>query len=283
MALSTASGAAVLNPAQIEASLVKPLETIAAIALCSTIVRTAGMSALRIPTTAATPTASFVAEGAEIPVTDADLDELILNPRKLAGLSVITSELAQSSTPQAADIVGRGLAKDIAKKLDMGAFGTLSAPAPPGLATLSGVKAVTAHVQGGKLTDFDWAAEAESLSALAGGNITHWIAAPDAALLVATTPLGGVGGQMPALQPDPTLPTRRQVLGRPLLVSPAVASRTIWGIDQSRSFLAIAEDVTLEADRSVYFTSDRIAIRAKLRVSYGWPEPATVIKITIPA
>ncbi|CAM4518731.1 phage major capsid protein [Nocardia ninae] len=283
MALSTVSGAAVLNPAQIEASLVKPLESIAAIALCSTIVRTAGMSALRIPTTAATPTASFVAEGAEIPVTDADLDELILNPRKLAGLSVITSELAQSSTPQAADIVGRGLAKDIAKKLDMGAFGSLPAPAPPGLATLSGVKAVAAHVQGGKLTDFDWAAEAESLSALAGGNITHWIAAPDAALLVATTPLGGVGGQMPALQPDPALPTRRQVLGRPLLVSPAVASRTIWGIDQSRSFLAIAEDVTLEADRSVYFTSDRIAIRAKLRVSYGWPEPATVVKINIPA
>ncbi|PXX59846.1 HK97 family phage major capsid protein [Nocardia tenerifensis] len=283
MALTTASGAAVLNPAQIEASLVKPLETMAAIALCSTIVRTAGMSALRIPTTAATPTASFVAEGAEIPVTDADLDELILNPRKLAGLSVITNELAQSSTPQAADIVGRGLAKDIAKKLDMGAFGTLPAPAPPGLATLSGVKAVTAHVQGGKLTDFDWAAEAESLSALAGGNITHWIAAPDAALLVATTPLGGVGGQMPALQPDPALPTRRQVLGRPLLVSAAVESRTIWGVDQSRSFLAIAEDVTLEADRSVFFTSDRIAIRAKLRVSYGWPEPATVIKISIPA
>ncbi|SUA75388.1 Predicted phage phi-C31 gp36 major capsid-like protein [Nocardia otitidiscaviarum] len=282
MPFTTVSGAAILNPAQIEASLVKPLESLAAIALCSTIVRTPGASALRIPVTAATPTASFVAEGAEIPVTDADLDELILTPQKLAGLSVITSELAQSSTPQAADIVGGGLAKDIAKKLDMGAFGSLPAPAPAGLAALSGVQAVTAHVSGGKLTDFDWAAEAESLSVLAGGDITHWVAAPDAALLVATTPLGGVGGLMPALQPDPTLPTRRQVLGRPLIVSPAVAPRTIWGIDNTRSFLAIAEEVTLETDRSVYFTSDRIAIRAKLRVSYGWPEPATVVKITIP-
>lgn len=283
MSLTTITGAPVLNSAQIEDSLVKPLESLAAIALCSTIVRTRGASALRIPITAATPTASFVNEGAEIPVTDADLDELILTPRKLAGLSVITSELAQTSTPQAADIVGGGLARDIAKKLDMGAFGNLPAPAPAGLAALSGVQAVTAHVSGGKLTDFDWAAEAESLSALAGGNITHWVAAPDAALLVATTPLGGTGGLMSALQPDPTLPTRRQVLGRPLIVSPAVASRTIWGIDNARSFLAIAEEVTLESDRSVYFTSDKIAIRAKLRVCYGWPEPATIVKITIPA
>ncbi|MGX1779524.1 phage major capsid protein [Nocardia brasiliensis] len=283
MALSTSTGAAVLNAAQVETSLVTPLVNIAAIALCSTTVRTSGASALRIPVTAKTPTASFVAEGAEIPVTDAMLNELVITPAKLAGLSVITNELAQTSTPQAADIVGNGLAKDIAKKLDMAAFGNQPAPAPAGLATLSGVSAVTARLQSGKLTDFDWAAEAESLSALAGGTITHWVAAPDAALLVATTPVGGTGGNMSAVQPDPTLPTRRQVLGRPLLVSTAVAPRTIWGIDQTRSFLAIAEDVTVESDRSVYFTSDRIAIRAKLRVSYGWPEPATIVKITIPA
>ena len=41
------------------------------------------------------PPASFVAEGAEIPATDGTLTEQTVTPKKLAALSVISSELAE--------------------------------------------------------------------------------------------------------------------------------------------------------------------------------------------
>jgi hypothetical protein len=44
----------------------------------------------RRPVVAADPSAAWVAEGAATPATDADLDEVIVTPSKVAGLTVIS-------------------------------------------------------------------------------------------------------------------------------------------------------------------------------------------------
>jgi len=67
---------------------------------------------------------------------------------------------------------------------------------------------------------------------------------------------------------DPTQPTRRVVLGVPIIPSAAVAEGDVWAIPQARVLVVLREDVTLDADRSAYFSSDRIGVRATLRVGF---------------
>jgi hypothetical protein len=42
----------------------------------------------------------------------------------------------------------------------------------------------------------------------------------------------------------------------------------------------IRNDASVVTDTSVYFTSDRVAVRATLRASFGFTYPAAVVKIT---
>ncbi len=67
---------------------------------------------------AADPTASWVAEGAGIVPCDPTLSELVVTPAKVAGLTIISRELADDSNPAAAQVVGQGLARDIARRVD---------------------------------------------------------------------------------------------------------------------------------------------------------------------
>ena len=83
--------------------------------LCSRVLRPTAAS-VRLPAVTADPTAAWVAEGAEIPISDLTTAEVDVVTRKVAGLSVVTSELAEDSSPEATAEVGRGLARDIARK-----------------------------------------------------------------------------------------------------------------------------------------------------------------------
>lgn len=63
-------------------------------------------------------------------------------------------------------------------------------------------------------------------------------------------------------------------------VSASVAANTLWALDSSRVWLVLREDTTVEADRSVYFTSDRVAVKATMRAAFGFVHPQAVVKVT---
>src|SRR3954468_6880718 len=130
MTLTTGTAGPLLTPEQVEDLLVLPVlaASVALNPLVSTVVRLTG-STYRIPKVTADPSAAWVAEGAEIPVSDLTTNELVVTPSKVAGLSVITSELAEDSSPEASTEVGAGLARDIARKVDAAFFrGVAAAP-----------------------------------------------------------------------------------------------------------------------------------------------------------
>lgn len=52
-------------------------------------------------------------------------------------------------------------------------------------------------------------------------------------------------------------------------------------LPKARIIVALREGATVEADRSVFFTSSRTAIKATIRVSWGFLDPAAVTKIGI--
>jgi hypothetical protein len=68
----------------------------------------------------------------------------------------------------------------------------------------------------------------------------------------------------------------------PLLTCPYVITtdNVVWGISMQYAYMIVREDVEVEADRSVFFTSDRIPLRAIVRLGFGFPHPPSLVKIS---
>ncbi|MGY1683916.1 phage major capsid protein [Geodermatophilus sp. SYSU D01176] len=259
-------------PEQVESLLIKPVlaASVALNPLCSRVLRPTAPS-VRLPAVTADPTAACVAEGAEIPVSDLATAEVDVVTKKVAGLSVVTSELAEDSSPEATAEVGRGLARDIARKVDAAFFGDGTAQGgeqPDGLAAP---------------TDLDAFAEAQMLAANVGAQLTAFVTSRATALVLANMK-EATGSGKPPLQPDPTQPTRsRMIFGVPLLNSPEAPVGTVWGLPADRLVTAVRHDAEVKADRSVFFTSDRVAVRATCRVGFGFPHTAALVRIRLTA
>jgi HK97 family phage major capsid protein len=118
-------------------------------------------------------------------------------------------------------------------------------------------------------------------SANNNGHITAWVTNPTTAMTLSKLKQGSALNS-PLLQPDPTQPGQRQILGVPLLVSPAVpvANNQVWGIPRQFCFFVIRYGTEVISDNSVFFTSHRVAIRAILRCGFGFPHPPSIVKIS---
>ena len=67
--------------------------------------------------------------------------------------------------------------------------------------------------------------------------------------------------------------------GVPLLTSPTIGNNIVWALPRSRIIVALRLGTTVETDSSAFFSSDRTAVRAIVRVSWGFTDPAAVAKI----
>ena len=111
--------------------------------------------------------------------------------------------------------------------------------------------------------------------------VTSFVAAPATVLALSTLKeYGTAGSNKPLLQSDPTAPVSRQISGIPLYSSPAVAADIVWAIPAQRVLFVVRQDATVVSDTSVMFTSDRVAIRCTMRVSYAFTQPMAITKIT---
>ena len=273
---TTTTNVNALLPDEYGPLVVQPALAQSVFAMAATTVTTSATE-YRIPIVSADPTASWVAEGAEITPSDPTLQELTVTPPKIAGLTIISRELADDSNPAAAQVVGDGLARDIARRIDQAVFAGLASPAPAGLSTLSGVQT---YVNAGAFGNLDFAAEAISKAETVGATVTAFVTSPATALALAKIKQS-TGSNQPVLGMDATAATSRQILGVPVYVSQYVAANTLWALDSSRVWLVVRDDATVEADRSVFFTSDRVAVKATMRAGFGFVHPQSVVKVTI--
>lgn len=277
MATNSTTHASIIAPAQIGDLIIRPLvnTSIAGQSLTELII---GTSSVNFPVVTADPAAGWVAEGAEISSSDSAVTQLTVTPKKLAGLSIISNELATDSSPAASQLVGDGLVRDMSRKLDTAFFAASTSNGPAGIAGVSGVGTVDA---GAAYTNVDAFTAAEYKAAEANGVISAWVTSPTVAQALSNLKESTTSTR-PLLQPDPTNPSVRQILGRPLLVSPycPTTDNVVWAIDSRFAMLVIRSDATVEADGSVFFTSDRTALRATMRVGFGFTNPASIVKIT---
>lgn len=274
MTMTRANGAVILTPAQVAELLVQPVGQESVAAQVATVVNT-GSADYRMPLVTADPLAEWVNEGDEITPSDMVLSEEVVTPKKVAGLTIITRELAEDSSPEAAQTVGDGLARDIARQVDAAFFATVANPkAPAGVGllptTAGNVQLVDA---GAAFADLDPFAEAQSLAENVGAALTSFVANPVDSLALQQLKVATGSNQT-------LLGGQRNINGVPLLTSPAVAAGTIWGIPKSRVVVVIREDATVERDKSAFFTSDRVAVKAIMRVGFGFNHNAAIVKIS---
>jgi HK97 family phage major capsid protein len=272
---TSAQHASIIRPEQVGPLVTQPVDRESIAVQVSTLVST-GAPDFRIPIVTDDVNAGWYAEAEEIGETSPATDELVVTPRKLAALTVISNELAQDSTPDAQAVVGQSIARDLARKLDTAFFGAAAGQAPPGLEDLTGHNTVDAGAGWSNLDPFAaamYAADGE------GRRLTAFVANSTDALTLST--LKDVDGSNRPLLGDPIEGTRRTILGVPLFVTPAVPPGTVWGIPRDVSMVVRRTDVNLVIDRSRYFERDSVGIRATMRVAFGWPHPAAVQRIVL--
>lgn len=278
MATYSAQAAPVLRPEDVDALIVAPVTETSVAARVST-TRTTSSPKLRIPVVSSDPQAQWVPEGGEITPSDPVLDETVVEPSKVAGLTVISREAADDTDPAASEIIGDGLTRDIATRIDEAYFGAMAAPAPSGLEALTGMTTYTTPTGVTAWVDLDPFIEAE----FAGPTpLTAYAAhSTDAKALAKLKTADGSNEYLLPL--DPNRPGQRTINGVPLYVSDFVTVGSVWGIAASRSRVVIREDVEVTSDRSVYYTSDRVAVRAIMRLAFGFPTPASFVKVSLSA
>ena len=277
MAMTTASGNASFLPTQVGDLVVRPALEQSVVGRVATVVHTQDSNTFRVPVLSADPTAAWVAEGAEITPSDATLAEVSSPYYKVAGLTIISREMAEDSSPEVAGLIGKRLAADISRKLDAAFVSNTTTNGPSGLASLTTSTSVEAA---SSFTTLDSFAAAVFTAEGQGANIDNWVTTPAEAQALSTLKEQS-GSTKPLLGADVTQPTGRQIYGRPLIATAAgVATKTAWGIPRDRVIVAVRSDATVELDKSVFFTSDRVAVKATMRVAILFPHPLAIVKIT---
>ena len=274
MPLYTNNAAGILTPEEVGSLVVQPVERASVAMQIATVVQT-DSGEFRIPIVTNDAIAAWTPEGSDITPSDAGVDEITVKPDKLAALSIISNELANDSSPAAKELVGASIGRDLARKVDAAFFADTTLNGPDGIESITYQTTTTTT-----LTNTDAFAEAISLAENEGATVTAFVA-NSATVLALSKVKREAGSNEPLLQPDPTLPTRRQILGVPLWSVPdtVVPDNVVWAIDGSRTFVILRQDVDLRVDESRYFESDRLGIRATMRVGFGFPHEAAVVCI----
>lgn len=274
---STVSG---LLPAQYGELIVQPVQQMSIAMIASTVVHISS-SEFRMPILTTDVGAAWVNEGEEIPPGLPTFDELTIVPAKVAALTPISTELAMDSNPAAQSIVGESIARNISKLIDRAWQQTLPLPAPRGLTQLADPYPTPSVVDAGTAwTGTDCFAAALSAAEIDGGTITAWIAHPSDVLKIAELKAGSALNS-PLFGMSATSAVDRTILGVKLWSNNQAVPGTIWGVCQARTYVIVRSDVNLAVSRDFYFSSDRIGVRATMRVGFGFPAPKSVVKISL--
>ncbi|CAN5676331.1 hypothetical protein BH10ACT9_BH10ACT9_28450 [soil metagenome] len=228
---------------------------------------------IRFPMLTADPAVGWYAENTQISLTDPTNSELVITPKKVAGLDQISNEAAADTNPAVAEQIGRALARSVAKKIDAAYFGNTVTNGPSGLLSLTGINVVDTGTV--TLTSLDPFHQAKSDALADGATLTHFILAPDVALALAkakqtsTSNMGlldNVGDGV-------------ALAGVPVLVSTDVAAGNAWGVDSSQIFVVQRTGTTVVKSADAAFDYDAVQVRATARVGFGFANPAGVVRL----
>lgn len=275
MALSPASSTSSANGSflgeHVERLIVAPVMEASIALQVARVVRPSGPATkLRVPIVTADPSASWVAELDEITPTAPTLNEAVSPFYKVAGLTRVSSELADDSPEDILGLVGSGLVRDIARRVDEAFFLTGQVSDFDAADSIYGAAATP--VDSGSYANLDCFVEATLEAENLGYTIDHWVTDPTTAETILK--IKDESGSNRALLDG------REILGTPLLVSPFVDPGVTWGIPRAAVLTSIAKNAEVVVSRDRYLEYDAIGIRAIMRIATVYPVAGAIIKIS---
>lgn len=275
MSVTKTTFAGQLKPAEINGIIVEPIVNDSVAAQVSTVITGATGSKLRIPLVVDENTSDnlFTAELAEIEIINPSVSQLELEYRKLAALSVVSSEVLEDSELQVLEMAGRSLTREVVRKVDTAAFGN-AAPANgfPGIQAWHGqmITSVTADGPNG-----DFVVDAGAEIRKAGGTPNVILTTPDV-LRVLQKAKVATGSNMPLYGTSAAAPVGETIHGIPVVTSPHVKADQLYVIDRDALVFAIHRDVKIDRDDSAGFTRDGTLLRLTTRIAFGAVQPGKI-------
>lgn len=226
---------------------------------------------IRVPYIKEDPTLGFVAEGAEIPLGDADLDEVTIHTQKLALLSKMSREASQYTTAEG--LVSSSMARAITTQADH--FFLTYATAPTGLINTPGLVAA-----GEVTTTLDTITDAITAIEANGGTASSIIMDPRSWGYLSKLKTGETSAQ--PLLGAPSASPGRVLFGLPVHTSAQMTPGTGLVVDDSNILTALGGIELAKSDQA-YFSSDSIAYRVTMRIGWTLIRPNRLAKFTIPS
>ncbi len=281
MAITLASADALVRPESVGPLLIEPLTKASFAMQVSTNVQTNSES-YRLPKLSEHPPVGWQQENVDWDLGDATFDEIDVKFFKAGGAVRLSTEICESSDPQAATIIGQSLASALARTIDKAFWGNTIALGPNGIESLTDVQHVDA---GSDWTDLDALVEGISKLQAIGATPTHFVTNASTALALSKLKkfTGDVGSNENLLQASPTTPTVMQVNGVPIVVVPddTIEPGVVWLSDQSRQYVVMKRNVTIDVSREVFWQADAVGVKVSARVGYGWPSEQSLCRIAI--
>lgn len=233
---------------------------------------------LRIPMLTDLPVAAVVPEGSEYPMSTAGFGEVVVIPPKIGVADDVTREFANDSDPAATTVFANSLAASLAIRVDRGFLGTEPVVGLPGLEQIP----ATVIDAGKNWLNLDALIDGMAAAEAAGTSIDSWIMNP--ADKTALRKIKVTAGSVQTLiSPDQQSANVTTVLGVPIYATPHCPAGTIYGVPRNRVHLVIREAAEVLTDSSLFFLSDRIAIKASVRIGWVVTDPKAVARIKITA
>jgi HK97 family phage major capsid protein len=258
-----------------------------------TIIPVNGAGSIKIPAVTSSVTVSTYAEAASITPSDPGFTTLTLDPRKLAGITIVDREAVEDSSPELLTIVQNSLLKDFGVALGSQlATGDGTGANLLGLLNIAGfTPGAATGTNGGSLSSntVGFGFLADTLAAYDAANLD-----PDKAawLMHARTwasvrKLTDLQGR-PLVSVDPSQGINRTLWGRPVYVDntlpinqtvgTSVDCSSIILFDPSQVVVAVSREVELVMSTDAYFATDQVGLRVTGRFDIGAPQPTAIVK-----
>ncbi|MGV0603373.1 phage major capsid protein [Mycolicibacterium sp. XJ1904] len=224
---------------------------------------------VNFPLWTADPSVGWYSELDEIIPADGSTDEVEVTPSKTAGLTLISNELKDDSSPEVAKLAGAGLSNQIARAIDAAFLGNTTAKGPDGLQSI----AYSTVDTGAALANLDPFVSARYAAIDAGSELTSWIVTPETAEAISLLKeASGSNKNLVEFVEDGL-----RVAGLPVLVSDQVDAATVfWGIPKSHVMYVLRKGTSVERFPAV--TQDGTYVRAVSRIGIGFLNEAGVVR-----
>jgi HK97 family phage major capsid protein len=224
---------------------------------------------LHLPRTLSDGTASWTAELAEIASDAPTGDELVLQPKKVANVVVLSNESIADAPVDELDAVGVAMARSVANSIDAKALSddAATAVAPAGLLTAAVLP------QTGGVDDIDSYLSALGAIEAVGATGPYVIFMNPADKTALTLVKEATGSERPLLQPDPTQAGAYTIGGARIISTSAMGAGTALVAEARQIVVGVRKDIEVAFSGDSRFTADAVVARVVARFDWGFNDP----------